>query len=368
MAGRLKEKLEDAALWVGNEWDELVDRLGWGHDKPVTVANYRGFGRRDYLYLTGRVLRDRAIRRREQSHALRNLANNFKRFYSREIPGAEVRVEWAGQHFELITDGEGYFHLEHHFDPPIEFPSDELWQQAEITVTRIPGQDNIDYHSLSDVVLPQKAEFGIISDIDDTVLHSDVSSRLKLRTLYYTLLKNAGSRRAFKQVSAFYRALQLGPDGDGLNPFFYVSNSPWNLYDLLIDFLGINKMPRGPVLLRDFGLPYEERPEEYRGHKVSQVERIMQTYPDMPFILVGDSGEKDTDIYLSIARERPEQVKAIYIRDVQHTRRARRVEKIIEEYTDINVKLVNDYTEAAEHAAGMGLIDYSDFERMMVKK
>ena len=103
----MKGKVQDALNWIGRGWDRLVRRPNWGQDKPVTLADYRGFGRNDYLFLTGRVLRDRFIQTGEHDGLLRNLANNFKRFNSREIPGATVSIEWADHRFELTTDRTG---------------------------------------------------------------------------------------------------------------------------------------------------------------------------------------------------------------------------------------------------------------------
>lgn len=353
----LKDTLVSLGKTVHREWDEIVDRLGWGHDKPVSVANYVGFGREDYLFLTGRVLRDRGIRRQERDGLLDNVVNNFKRFNSREIRGAQVEITWGHHTFERTTDAEGYFHVEHHCTPDEHVASEHgLWQEAEVKVISVPGNDEVNLVTHSDVVVPASAEFGVISDIDDTILQTDVTSRLKLKTMLHTLLKNAGNRRAFSSVSDFYGALSTGADGEGFNPFFYVSNSPWNLYDLLLDFLHINRLPRGPVLLRDFGLPSEDSTFSYRTHKADMVNKILTTYPDLPFILVGDSGEHDTDIYLEAARNNPGRILAIYIRDVQHERRAQRIEGLIEKHTDIDVQLVGSYEDALEHARSKKLV------------
>lgn len=335
----------------------MVDRLGWGRDKPVAVANYIGFGRPDYLFLTGRVLRDRGVRREERDSLLDNVVNNFKRFNSREITGATVRITWGEHTFERTTNNEGYFHLEHHCSPDETVAGNHsLWQEAEIEVLEIPGEGAVNFVTHADVVVPIEAAFGVISDIDDTILRSDVTSRLMLRTMLHTLLKNAGNRHAFAGVSDFYQQLALGADGKGVNPFFYVSNSPWNLYDLLLDFLHLNRLPRGPVLLRDFGLPADVTPFSFRSHKADMVKHVLNTYPELPFILVGDSGEKDTDIYLEAARNNPGRILAIYIRDVQDDRRAERIKALITTAGDIEVKLVSTYAEALTHARKNGWV------------
>lgn len=353
----LKDTLQSLGETVHREWDEVVDRLGWGRDKPVSVANYVGFGRENYLFLTGRVLRDRGIRRNERDGLLDNIVNNFKRFNSREINGAVVKITWGHHTFERTTDSEGYFHVEHNCSQNDQVASEHgLWQEAEVEIVSIPGEEEVGFVTHSDVVVPSVAEFGVISDIDDTILKTDVTSRLKLKMMVHTLLKNAGNRLAFAGVSDFYGALSLGKDGKGFNPFFYVSNSPWNLYDLLLDFLHLNHLPRGPILLRDFGLPKEDSSFSYKTHKADMVNKILTTYPELPFILVGDSGEHDTDIYLEAARNNPGRILAIYIRDVQHERRAKRIEALIETQTDVDVKLVATYQEAFEHARAKGIV------------
>jgi|AntRauTorckE5430_2_1112549.scaffolds.fasta_scaffold01577_3 phosphatidate phosphatase APP1 len=353
----IKNTLSSLGAIVHREWDDVVDRLGWGNDKPVCVANYIGFGREDYLYLTGRVLRDRGVRRNERDKLLDNVVNNFKRFNSREIRGASVKISWGEHTFERTTDSEGYFYVEHTCPPDRHVISHhQLWQEAEITVTAIPGEDIAAVVAHSAVVVPMAAEFGVISDIDDTILQTDVTSWLKLKMMLHTLLKNAGKRHAFDGVSDFYQALSLGQDGAGYNPFFYVSNSPWNLYDLLLNFLDLNHFPRGPVLLRDFGLPAEDTITNYKTHKADMVKRVLTTYPALNFILIGDSGEHDTDIYLEAARNHPGRILAIYIRDVQHERRARRIQALIETVADIDVFLVSSYEEAATHARNKGWI------------
>ena len=353
----LTKALTELGKDIHREWDEIVDRLGWGQDRPVSVANYIGFGRPDFLYLSGRVLRDRGIGRSERGDLLANLSDSFKRFNSREISDAKVRVTWGEHVFEDTTDSEGYFHIEHHCALDREVASEhDLWQEATIEVLSTPHDGKVNYVTHSDVVVPAKAEFGVISDIDDTVLQTDVTSRFKIKMMLHTLLKNAGNRRAFDGVSEFYQALSLGPDGEGYNPFFYVSNSPWNLYDLLLDFLHLNHLPRGPILLRDFGLPAEDTISNYRTHKADMVKRILDTYPSLPFILVGDSGEHDTDIYLEAAKNNPGRILKIYIRDVNHEQRAQRIERLIEGISDIPVTLVGSYEEALEDARERGWV------------
>jgi len=101
------------------------------------------------------------------------------------------------------------------------------------------------------VLVPSaSARFGIISDIDDTVISTHVSNKLKM--VLTVILSNEHTRKPFEGVAGLYRALQRGMTGED-NPIFYVSNSAWNLYTLLLEFLNLQNIPLGPLLLRDFG-------------------------------------------------------------------------------------------------------------------
>lgn len=339
--------------------------LGLKSRKPITVQSYRGFGSRNYLFLSGRVLKDKFIRKDAQDNTWRNLSNTVKRFNSREIGNAKICIRFGGQSFSLTTDSEGYYtlgtHLEKALPPPPAHPP--FWQKANVELISVPGQQ-INHQQEAEILIPgEVASFGIISDIDDTILKTYVTSWLKWRMLYLTILKNAFSRQAFSKVAAFYQALRRGTRGEDYNPFFYVSNSPWNLYDLLEEFLDLNQLPRGPIMLRDFGLKYEKLPSNYRGHKHEQIIRILKLYPQLPFVLIGDSGEKDTDIYHSVAREYPERIKAIYIRDVRSKQRALRVQQTLSSIPHIPTLLVRSYEDAARHAAQHKLLSLPIFEK-----
>jgi phosphatidate phosphatase APP1 len=174
------------------------------------------------------------------------------------------------------------------------------------------------------------------------------------------VLNNARTRKPFTGVAAFYRALHAG-----VNPFFYVSKSPWNLYAPLIEYLGVQELPLGPLLLRDFGL----RPE--KEHKRKSIEQILVTYPKLKFILIGDSGEEDPEIYSAVVHRFPERIRAIYIRSVnQQPGRVKAIERLITEVAKTGCQLVlaPEAEPAAAHAAGEGLIQPSELRAVRAEK
>ena len=83
---------------------------------------------------------------------------------------------------------------------------------------------------------------------------------------------------------------------------------------------------------------------------------ILKTYPDLKFILIGDSGEHDADIYIEIAEEFPERIRAIYLRSVNHERRVFRVRGLLEKFKTTPALLVKDSEVAEDHARELGLI------------
>lgn len=350
-------------------FDLLYDRLrqywkirkGDRRKSPIHLMAYRGYCSAGKLWLKGRVLEDQLIVAQQEDSVWRNVVNTYKRFNSREIWGAEVDIRLGKEYFHLRTDREGYFEL--HIDTPESFLApDRAWLHPVIDLIRTPWT-TVDQQHEGEVLHPIQPTFGVISDIDDTIIHTGVTSRLMWRAIYRTILKNAGSRVIFKEASAFYRALCGDQSAtQRFNPVFYVSNGPWNLYDLISDFLHLNKLPKGPILLRDLGLPAEPRPSGYRGHKFETIARILQTYPDLKFVLVGDSGEKDTDVYLEITRQFPDRIIAIYIRDVQHRGRTARVRALIDNAGHADVKLLTHFGEAVPHAEALGLLKQQDYD------
>jgi Uncharacterized conserved protein len=138
------------------------------------------------------------------------------------------------------------------------------------------------------------------------------------------MLGNARTRLPFPGVAAFYQALEQGGDGARLNPIFYVSSSPWNIYDIIADFMDIQRIPTGPIHLRDWDIGLSAlSSRRLKTHKEPIIREIHDMYPSLPFILIGDTSQHDPEIYGQIVSEFPNRIRAIYIRDVRARRSAR---------------------------------------------
>ena len=361
------QRLINTWEWVDGSITRVAARLG--RLRPLHLDVYRSYGTAHRFYVKGRLLADRGLTpQTEADSPWRNLQAMYRRFNSREIPGAEIVISLP-QHLDLsvVTGPTGYFTLS--LDPPaLPAPVAHLWYPVPVRLSRLPrrfrgllGQ----VEGTAQVLIPPPtAEFGVISDLDDTVIVTKATHLLRmLRTV---LLRNAHSHETLAGVAAFYQALLRGRSGRPDNPFFYVSSSPWNLYDVLDDFLRLQDLPPGPLLLRETLLGRTPGSEArtagsspHHGHKLKEIKQILATYPALPFVLLGDSGQRDADIYAEVVRQHPGRIRVVYIRDVGVPARAARLAPLaaaLAHDTGVEMRLVPDYLAAATHAAAHGLI------------
>ncbi len=326
-----------------------------GFNHPLMIMPYLGYGTADKMLFGGRVLEDEGFSPATSAdRTWRNLVNMYKRFETDEVPGARIRARFQGIESDATTDHEGYFSFE---IQPVQRLESHPWQLVELELLDPPLPKGAPVRTTARVLVPSPgARFGIISDIDDTVISSNVGNKLKM--ILTVILANEHTRKPFEGVAGFYRALQSGATGGEDNPIFYVSNSAWNLYTVLLEFLNLQKIPLGPLLLRDFG-DHLLFAKDHESHKKRNIKMILESFPHLPFVLIGDSGERDPEIYRDVVKEYPTRIRAIYIRSInKQPSRLAAIDRLIEEvrHTGSQLVLTQDSEFAAAHAAAEGLI------------
>lgn len=319
--------------------------------RQLTIVPYLGFGNAGKLWVKGRVLDERSFRAQTRADSRwSNLAALYQRLESDEVAGARVRATFEGHSFDTVTDRGGYFSFE------IVAARDLPGGQHAVELA-LPDSGAAVRATAEAVVPAASARFGIISDIDDTVLWTNVTNKLNMALMLAR--SNAHTRKPFKGVAAFYRALNQGAGGSDDNPVFYVSSSPWHLFGPLVEFLRIQGIPLGPLLLRALSVRQLLKLGEHGAHKLDKIELILSYYPDMQFVLIGDSGEQDPEIYAELVRRHPQSVRVIYIRNVDpDPARIEALDRLIEEVgaNGVEMVLAPDSVAAAAHAAALGLI------------
>lgn len=338
--------------------EERFDRFRFGIKErfglldPFEVLPYRGHGTPRELFLRGRVLEEAGITTSGRDDTVwRNVRNMARRFASDEVAGARVRATFGGLSDEVVADDEGFFDVRLDLSDPLFDPT--RWHPVELELLHPPSPGGERVASTGQVLVPNEAQVGIISDIDDTVVRSHATSVLKMA--WIVVVNNAHARLPFEGVAEFYEALRRGAGGDAYNPIFYVSSSPWNIYDVLEDFLDVHGVPEGPLFLKDWSPTVLGK---HHDHKLGIIRTLLATYPELPFVLIGDSGEHDPEIYHQVVREHPGRIRAAYIRDVTSDERDAEVHAIAADARRLGTEmvLVPDTAAAAEHAAEAGLI------------
>lgn len=327
---------------------------------PLQIIPFLTYGTYTNLSLKGRALEDEDIDLSNKGW-FNLLLNSWRRFASDEIKHTPLKIILPNSE-EIIskTDSEGYYLSNPTTVIDItKYVNKEGWlsYKASYIDTDISRKIQLQNCFSGEMLVPKtNSDFGVISDIDDTILHTGVASRLKWKVIVNTLFKTPQKRKALEGSAEFYNLLKKGSTSEKTNPIFYVSNSPWNLYRYLDFFLKTNDFPKGPILLRDFRKPFDRTRKVELAHKYHEIHTILNTYPTLNFILIGDCGEKDAYIYLDVVKAFPNRISAIYLRTVEHNRRMRRISKLFENYTEVPVLIVDKSIDAIAHAKTLGFV------------
>ncbi len=350
MAARFEERTDAIRREAGRRF---------GTPRKLEIVPYAGFGSTAGARLKGRVIEAETLA--DAQSAARpwdNLAAAWRRLETDEVPGARVVARYDGGIEVATTDLEGFFT----FDlGPMSHGGEELrWISVPLELAEPAPLDGEPVTATGRVLLaPRTATLGVVSDVDDTVLHTDATNLLRMAR--HTLFGNARTRLPVPGMPALYAALARGAAGTKMrNPIFYVSSSPWNLYALIVEFFQLQGIPAGPLLLRDWGLDPDTRLSgRHHEHKLAAIERVFAECPGLPFLLIGDSGQADPEIYREVVRRHPGRVQAVYIRRVQRDAdRDRAIALLADEVHAAGSELLvtDDARGAARHAADRGWI------------
>ena len=342
---------------------EPTARPGWklrlesrlGLLSPIQILVFRSYGTPTSLHVRGRVTERKAVEgTAERSSTWRNVLNTIHRLDSDEIPGARLRARLQGGAWETTTDAEGYFVLD--IEP--REPLAPGWHEVELEIVESVGTAERPVECEQVLVPSARAEFGVISDLDDTVIRTHSTDTLQMIATVFG--GGAHDRVVVPGMAALYRAFARGVTGAAENPVFYVSKSTWNLYDLFEEFLDLHGLPVGPLFLTDQRiLEAPSTLHRSENHKFDSIGTLLRTYPTLPFVLVGDTGMQDPEVYEGIVHNFPGRIRAVYLHDVSEPARDREVARIGEALAAHGVPLVRmtDARAAAEHAVAQGWID-----------
>lgn len=277
---------------IASSLERFVDRFRSAKAAEV-VTPYIGYATSDALVVRGRVLSNvHADTATATQSRWTNLCQMVRLFMTDEV--ADVSVTAMGQ--TTLSDEEGYFTL--------HLPRGAETGRVDVTVQA--GSASAD----CPVIIPAKdAAFGVISDIDDTMMETGAYSLP--RNLWTSLTGNALTRKVFPDAVTLMQVLHR----DGQNPVFFVSSSPWNLHGFLDQVFERSGLPFAPKFLRDYGISETQFITGTHGdHKGDAIDRILAANPDLSFILIGDTGQHDAHVYCDAVTRHPERINYVVLR------------------------------------------------------
>ncbi len=271
--------------------------------KRVEIEPFLAISNGKEVFVKGRVVTSkRQSLPKARNNSLSNILAAIRRYSVSSIADVQVRITTGESQVEVPTDQDGVFEC------LIDYCKEERVQ------VELVGKEDYQAVPVQKSITRLGGKHGLISDIDDTILISHATEIGK--KFWLSISKNAYTRRPFPGVSEFYHNLKV----EGAYEVFYVSSSDWSLFDLIEDFLEYRNIPKGPILLKDKHINLKNIWKSGGGshhHKSEKIRFLLSFFPEMNFVLMGDSGQHDPEIYAEIKREFPDRIRAVFIREVR---------------------------------------------------
>ncbi|CTQ33484.1 phosphatase domain-containing protein [Jannaschia rubra] len=289
------------ALRLARRVEHLLERIGARPGAAPVLEAYCGYSTPDGLILRGRVLTHlRGVQPDPRQSKWVNLRQMLSLFLTDEV--AEVTVTGGGT--RAVSDAEGYVTLTVAAGAA-DFAAGAPWAGVPVRIDDDPGTEIAFPVRLT----PARAEWIVISDVDDTMIETGAQSLI--RNLWTTFTGSALTRRVHEDAATLMRQLTRGD----VNPVFYVSSSPWNLHRFLEGIFALNCVPRGPMFLRDLGVGDDGIGDSHHDHKGAAIDAILAANPGLSCWLLGDTGQHDATVYRDAVLRHPGRVLGVALRE-----------------------------------------------------
>jgi phosphatidate phosphatase APP1 len=284
-------RLEDA---VGGVIERTLRRRGW---RP-RVLTYTGYGADGWVRVLGRVLLTPPGTRSRDVGGGRG----WRRFLSAGVAGVPVTIDVGDQCHQVVSARGGYLDVRLTADLPAG------WAAARLSADGSPPCE------APLRVVDAAARLGVVSDIDDTVVVTALPR--PLLAFWNTFVRREDSRRPVPGMAQLYAEL-LAQDKHA--PVIYLSTGAWNTAPALTRFLERHGYPPGPLLMTDWGPTADGWFRSGQAHKRTELRRLLEELPGLQWILVGDDGQHDPDLYTAAAVGAPGRVRVVAIRQLTAT-------------------------------------------------
>lgn len=264
------------------------------------VAAYPGYGGAGWVRVLGRVMITPPLRSRDSGEYAG--VRGWRSFVAVPIGYAQVTVEIDGVRHEVVSDRGGVV------DTVLRADLVPGWRTLSMSVE---GGEPVESRAF--IVAPE-VRFGIVSDVDDTVMVTALPRPLLAAWNSFVLDEHA--RQPVPGMAVLLERLVRENPG---SPVVYLSTGAWNVAPTLLRFLTRHLFPPGAVLLTDWGPTHDRWFRSGREHKRVNLDRLAAQFPDITWLLIGDDGQHDDEIYSTFASEHPQNVAAVAIRRLSPT-------------------------------------------------
>jgi phosphatidate phosphatase APP1 len=260
-----------------------------------TIVPYAGYGTASWVRVMARVL----LRQSEQRAGRVRAVRGWRSFATLPVADEVVVVDVGDRQHEVRTDRGGYI------DVVVEADLEPGWRSIRL---RRAGADQVEAPVR---ILAPDVRFAVVSDIDDTVMVTALPR--PLLAAWNTFVLDEYARAPVPGMAVLYeRLVTTHPEA----PVFYLSTGAWNVAPALTRFLSRNLYPFGPLLLTDWGPTTDRWLRSGQAHKRATLERLAAEFPDVRWLLVGDDGQHDREIYDDFVASHPDNVAAVAIRQL----------------------------------------------------
>ena len=290
MLGRAA-RIEDTVQEFREQWSR---RRG----KRPTVIPYTGYGSPGWVRVLGRVLLTR------ETASKRPSVRGWRSFTTVAVNDIDVVVRIGDEEHVVRADRGGVIDARVESSLPPGWHTVLLHPRENGHDTSVPVEASVYIHDPA-------SGFGIISDIDDTVMVTFLPRPFLAG--WNTFVLDEHARNPTPGMAVLYDRLARTHPGA---PVVYVSTGAWNVAPTLTRFLSRNLYPPGPLLLTDWGPTHDRIFRSGRQHKVDSLARLAEELPDVKWLLIGDDGQHDEEIYGEFALAHPDRVAAVAIRQL----------------------------------------------------
>jgi phosphatidate phosphatase APP1 len=285
-------RIEDAVHQV---LERRLRRGGW----TAAIVAYTGYGAPGWVRVMARVVLRRAESR---PRARAEKVRGWRSFATLPAKHTPVLVEAGGRRHEATTDRSGFV------DVVVDADLAPGWGSVRLRCDGVPAVD------APVRIVDPSVRFAVLSDIDDTVMVTALPR--PLLAAWNTFVLDEHARMAVPGMAVLYERLVNAHPGA---PVFYLSTGAWNVAPTLTRFLGRHLYPAGPLLLTDWGPTADRWFRSGHEHKRATLARLAKEFPEVRWLLIGDDGQHDQEIYAEFAANHPDNVAAVAIRRLSPT-------------------------------------------------